>query len=84
MYDLLARPLASSRLDFSRKLIRILIAQQLGPKEMAEALAPTEPHVHWTANVLKPRAEAYAALNHPFAARAQRELQEFQRNQPAK
>jgi hypothetical protein len=82
MYKLLAKPLASSRYDYKRKLVRVFVAQQLGPREMAEALTETEPYVRWTADVLQPRAEAYAALNHPFAARAQREWQQFQQNQP--
>jgi spermidine synthase len=81
LFPLLAQPLASGRYDYSRKLVRFLVAQRLGVKEMVEALAETEPHVRWTANVLKPRAEAYAAVNHPLAGRAQRDWEEFQRNQ---
>jgi spermidine synthase len=81
LFPLLAQPLASGRYDYSRKLVRFLVAQRLGVKEMVEALAETEPHVRWTANVLKPRAEAYSAVNHPLAGRAQRDWEEFQRNQ---
>jgi predicted membrane-bound spermidine synthase len=84
MFELLGRPLASHRYDYLRKVVRIYVGQQLGPAKMAEALAETEPYVRWTADVLGPRAEAYAALSHPFAARAQREWEEFQRNQPAR
>jgi hypothetical protein len=74
--------LASDRYDYSRKLVRIRVAEKLGPREMVDALLEMEPHVRWAANVLKPRAEAYATVNHPLAARAQQEWELFQRNQP--
>jgi hypothetical protein len=81
-FQLLSRPLASDRYDYSRKLVRILVAEKLGPNEMVDALAEMEPHVRWTANVLKPRAEAYSTINHPLAERAQRDWEQFQRDQP--
>jgi spermidine synthase len=84
LYPYLCQPFASKRFEFKRKLVRFHVAQQLGPEKMVEALAEMEPHVRWTANVLQPRAEVYAAMNHPLAARAQRDWQQFQRDESPK
>jgi spermidine synthase len=80
LYAILEQPLASHRYDYTRKLVRFLVSRKLGTDKMVEALAALEPHIRWTADVLKPRAEVYSFVNHPFAARAQREWQQFQQN----
>jgi hypothetical protein len=59
------------------------VAEQLGPEKVVESLADLEPHMVWTAEVLRPRAKAYAAAKHPLARRAERDWQWFQRHQPA-
>jgi hypothetical protein len=58
-----------------------MVAETLGPEKVVEALAELEPDVIWTAEVLEPRAKAYAAVNHPFDERAEREWQWFQRHE---
>jgi predicted membrane-bound spermidine synthase len=80
-YDQLSQPFASRRFHYLRLLTRVLVAEHLGPEHVVEALASLEPDVIWTAEVLEPRAKAYAARNHPFARRAEREWQWFQRHQ---
>jgi spermidine synthase len=84
LYPLVSRPLASYRFDYLRKLVRFYVAQKLGAEKTIEALAELEPHMRWTEDVLRPRAEIYTMVNHPFAARAQREWQQFRRDAPAK
>jgi spermidine synthase/MFS family permease len=79
-YELLSRPFASRRFHYLRLLTRVLVAECLGPEKVVEALTELEPDVIWTAEVLEPRAKAYAAVNHPFAPRAEREWQWFQRH----
>jgi spermidine synthase len=81
LYDLLSKPFASLRYEYLRQLARLRIAEQLGPQEVVQALQDIEPHVTWTAEVLEPRAKAYAALNHPLAKQAQRDWEWFQRHQ---
>jgi hypothetical protein len=80
-YELLSRPFASRRFHYLRILARVMVAETLGPEKVVEALAELEPDVIWTAEVLEPRAKAYAAVNHPFAERAEREWQWFQRHE---
>ena len=77
-YSLVSRPFASRRFHYLRLLTRVLLGEQLGPEKVVEALADLEPDVTWTHEVLEPRAKAYAALNHPYASRAEREWQWFQ------
>jgi predicted membrane-bound spermidine synthase len=82
-YELVSRPFASRRFHYVRLLTRVLLAEQLGPEKVVEALADLEPDVTWNAEVLQPRAKAYAALNHPEAGRAEREWQWYQRYRTA-
>jgi len=77
-YELLSRPFASFCFEEQRRRGRVLIAADLGNEELVESLADVEPNVFWAADVLKPRAAAYAAVNHPLAGRAQREWGRFQ------
>lgn len=83
LFAILAQPLASHRYEFSRHLVRFIVARKLGANHVVEALAELEPHIRWTADVLQARAEAYAAVDHPLAPRAERDWREFQRNAPA-
>lgn len=84
LYPLLARPFASHRFDYLRQRTRVLVATQLGPNEVVDALADLEPHVIWTSNILKSRMEAYAVVNHPLAKRAERDWQWFEQHQTSK
>jgi spermidine synthase len=79
LYELLSRPFASMRFNYLRQLARLRVAEVLGPQQVVDALKELEPHVTWTAEVLEPRAKAYAAVNHPLAAQAERDWEQFQR-----
>jgi hypothetical protein len=84
LYRLLAKPFASARFDYIRKLTRVKVAQEIGPELVVEALSDLEPHITWAQEILEPRAKAYAAVNHPRAKQAQRDWQWFQDHQTAK
>ncbi len=81
MEALLAKPFASKRYELYRKLGRLMVAEQIGAESIVKALAEVEPNVPWTADVLEARAKAYAALNHPMAAKAASDWLWFQRHQ---
>lgn len=81
LYELLSRPFASVRFNYLRQLARLRIADLLGPQQVVDSLKELEPNITWTAEVLEPRARAYAAVNHPLAAQAERDWQWFQRHQ---
>lgn len=81
LYSLLPQPFAERRYEFWRQQARILVAAKLSPDAVVESLADQEPNVIWTAEILKPRAEAYAATNHPLASRAKRDWEWFQQHQ---
>lgn len=50
------------------------------PARCVESLAPLEPHGVWTQAFLKKRAACYGRAGHPLAARADRELDQFNRD----
>ncbi|HEY4232874.1 MAG TPA: hypothetical protein VGM76_05595, partial [Lacipirellulaceae bacterium] len=79
----LSRPFASWRFDYLRTLARFMVAEQLSPESVVEALRELEPNVPWTAEVLEARAKAYAAVEHPLAARAKNDWLWFQRHRSA-
>lgn len=79
LYPLFAQPFASRCFDSERISTRIALAEHLGPEYVVESLAESEPNVPWTDSVLKARAEAYTAMNHPLARRAEQDWQWFQR-----
>jgi spermidine synthase len=78
LYQHLSKPFASHRFEYIRKLTRVLVAQAIDQLHLVEALGELEPHITWTPNILQARAEAYAAVNHPWAKRAQRDWQWYQ------
>jgi spermidine synthase len=80
LYRLLAKPFASWRFNYLRQLAAVRVAEQLGSQQVVEALEDLEPHVTWTAEVLEPRAKAYAAVGHPLAEQAARDWEWFQRH----
>jgi spermidine synthase len=84
LFPLLSRPFASHRLNDRRQRARVFIAESLGPSAVAEAMAEYEPHVLWTAEFLKLRAESYAALKHPLAAQAANDLKRYESRRTAK
>jgi predicted membrane-bound spermidine synthase len=83
LYKLLSRPFASRRFDHIRVTARFMVAEQLGPQYIAEALSEMEPNIIWTKEILEPRATAYETIHHPLADQAKRDWDWFQRHQPA-
>ncbi|MFT3775526.1 MAG: fused MFS/spermidine synthase [Minicystis sp.] len=76
-HALLARPFVLRMLENDRLRVRLRLALQIDPDKLCvEALAPFEPDVPWN-DSLALRARCYARTNHPLAARAARELEEF-------
>lgn len=80
IYELVSKPFASERININRQILRIFVADQLGPDQAVAALAEYEPHPFWIEQVLEIRARAYAAVGHPRAVAAQRDLDRFRRN----
>lgn len=78
IFPLLAEPFAAHQFDYIRRMSRWLIAKEIGPEKAVEALAPLEPHVPWTAELLQLRAEAYRQTNHPLAETAADDWQRYQ------
>jgi spermidine synthase len=81
LYTLLSKPFASHRFGYTRVIMQAMVAEYVGPQQVAESLAKFEPDVPWTARVLESRAKAYAQLKHPLADRAQRDLEWFRQHQ---
>ena len=82
LYPRLTKPYAANRLNYNRQVIRVMVAGELSPQRVVEALAEMEPNVVWTGDVLAMRAKSYAAVNHPLAARAQLDWERFKRDRP--
>ncbi len=80
LYDRLTPPLAANRSNYHRQVARVMVAGELDPQRVVDALASLEPNVPWTADVLKLRAKTYAAVNHPLAASAQSDWEWYQRH----
>jgi spermidine synthase len=82
LYDQLAQPFAGYRFEHHRKIVRSLLAENLGQATMIEAFEAMEPYVPWIRRTLERRAQVYAEANHPLAERAAREWELYQRNEP--
>jgi predicted membrane-bound spermidine synthase len=83
LYPLVSQPFASYRFEYLRRMVRLAVAEQIGPERIAEALEAMEPHMRWTGPVLQSRLQAYEAVNHPLKAQARRDLQWFVEHQTA-
>jgi spermidine synthase len=79
LFDALEQPFAVYRMEPQRRVVRYLLAENLGTSQAIEALAAMEPNVPWVASVLKARARFYAAAKHPLARQAEQDWLEFQR-----
>lgn len=82
-----ARLLAAVDVPFSvhlfeeyRRELAIALASHVSPEAAAERVAAFEPHVVWTREFLAFRAAVYAETGSALAARAQRDLQQFEQN----
>jgi hypothetical protein len=77
---LLTKPLAGYRFEPQRLVVRLLVAQHAGTEYVVDTLAMLEPNVPWNEEIIKLRAEAYTAVKHPLAARAERDWQTLQQH----
>jgi hypothetical protein len=80
IYELVSKPFASERINLNRQILRVFVADQLGPEQVVAALAEYEPNPFWFEKVLEIRARAYAAVGHPQAVAAQRDLERCRLN----
>ncbi len=80
LFAALAKPFAGYRFEHQRKLARLMIAEELGQEAVLEALAELEPNPPWQEELLKLRAETYAAAKHPLAEKSRRDWEDFQRD----
>lgn len=79
IYPLFAEPYAARQFDYIRKMAGWLVANQIGPEAMADALAPMEPHVPWMEELLEARARVYRLTNSPLERAAASDWRRFQR-----
>lgn len=79
IFDLMSQPFAGMRMEQQRRLLRLMIAEQLGDAEVVEALTDLEPHPIWTEKLLKLRAETYRRTHHPLAEQAESDWQRYLR-----
>jgi hypothetical protein len=67
-------------LEENRMELLVGLASQISYEAAASHIEAFEPYVIWTKDFLEYRARAYRAVEHPLAARAERELEVFRRN----
>ena len=80
----LEEPFAVLLFEEGRLVTRVNLAARvdfLG--ECVAAFAALEPHVIWEEDFLKARRRCYEGREHPLAARAARDLADYQKNAPA-
>jgi hypothetical protein len=77
LYESLEQPLALYMLDDRRRGIRLVLGQRLGSRENLSTLLDLEPFPPWEATILQNRVHVYQKVNHPYFARARRELNKF-------
>jgi spermidine synthase len=83
LLDALARPFAVRALDQERQVSRVSIARAAGLWDRCrDALAPLEPFVPWSPDILRYRAECYEHTGDGRARRAAAERDEFLAAQP--
>jgi spermidine synthase len=80
--DALSRPFAVYANENDRLRAQVKVAWALGPEHRAclDVLAPLEPHVNWTENMLEFRRACYDAHAHPLRERAAEDLASFRAN----
>jgi alkylated DNA repair dioxygenase AlkB len=80
LFEQLAKPMASYRMEHHRTLLRLFIAEGLGQEYVLEALKDMEPSPPWMGPLLHMRAETYKAAKHPLADQAREDWELFKRN----
>lgn len=78
VFELFEPPWSVAILDRERIATLVDLATLAGPAFGARALASHEPNVPWDERTLRLRAGWYAKTGHPLAARARRELAQFE------
>jgi spermidine synthase len=82
--EALSQPFACNLLDEARSEVLLLMARnQPLDDDCVKALAPFEPSFPWAVDLLTWRQQCYERVNHPEAARAKAEVEEFMSAQPA-
>ena len=76
----LSQPFAAEATKSGRVKAASFIAAGLGPSESLPLLESYEPHIPWAREFLIWRRDTYLATDHPLAARASADLEEFERN----
>ena len=84
LYQALGEPFAIDMFRTERLILRFGLTALANPdpRRCAEALAPFEPNPLWDEGFLAARAECYAKLGHPLAARAAADLERFRDDAP--
>ncbi|QDT19628.1 fused MFS/spermidine synthase [Gimesia chilikensis] len=77
IFENISEPFAMYRLEDKRKLVRFLVAEIMGTKQIAESLEEIEPNVPWKDWLLRKRQSVYRELNHDLSEKAQADLQQF-------
>ncbi len=86
-YTILRQPFAvgllqEARLDAAYRLAKLADRQAACGDLAMEALRAYEPNVPWEKDYLRYRADCYRRRNHPLAASAERDWQEYQQHAP--
>ena len=76
----MSQPFAAMVFEEYRMELLVDLASHIGFETAAEHIESFEPNVLWTEEFLKFRALCYEAVDHPLAARAQRDLDIYRRN----
>lgn len=77
LFDALREPFAIHSLNEARIGLLLWIGRHVDRKRVVSVFHELEPHIPWTEEVLKFRADCYRVLNDPLAARAQKDLLTF-------
>ena len=87
LYHALGRPFSVFKSDETRRTARLRLAMEIEKDNFGEftlaALEPEEPNVPWGGSFLRTRAACYKAVGSPRLAQAERDLREFNAEQPA-
>ncbi len=79
-YEALKQPFPGFAADLERRSTLMELAVMLDPKTAAEAFRAHERYLDWSEQYLKPRANAYRAVNDPMTEQALRDLANFRAN----
>ncbi len=78
LLDALGEPFALASYESARHMARVRLIQNAGPIRLCpQVFAPFEPLPLWDLGFLENRLACYRSVEHPLAARAERELVEF-------